>query len=122
MADFVDLSSWPEWTRLIVRRERAHPGAQLSLFDDIEGRGHTAFITNQDGDAPVLELAHRQRGATENVIRDLKACGYKNWPSEDIVTGWAMPWPPQARHRSGNAHASSAQRRQSTRWASTMAR
>ncbi|MDH3294287.1 MAG: IS1380 family transposase, partial [Acidimicrobiia bacterium] len=92
LTDFVDLSSWPEGTRLIVRRERAHPGAQLSLFDDIEGRRHTAFITNQAGDAPVLELAHRQRGAAEDVIRDLKACGYNNWPSEDIVNNqaWAL--------------------------------
>ena len=45
-----------------MRRERAHPGAQLSLFDDIEGRRHTAFITNQDGDAPVLGVSPRQRG------------------------------------------------------------
>ena len=92
LTDFIDLSSWPEGTRLIVRRERAHPGAQLSLFDDIEGRRHTAFITNQAGDPEVLELAHRQRGAAEDVIRDLKACGYNNWPSEDIVNNqaWAL--------------------------------
>ena len=92
LTDFVDLSSWPAGTRLIVRRERAHPGAQLSLFDDIEGRRHTAFITNQQGDAPALELAHRQRGAAEDVIRDLKACGYASWPSEDIVNNqaWAL--------------------------------
>jgi hypothetical protein len=37
-------------------------------------------------------LAHRQRGAAEDVIRDLKACGYANWPSEDIVNNqaWAQ--------------------------------
>lgn len=92
LTDFCDVSSWPEGTRLIVRRERAHPGAQLSLFDDIEGRRHTALITNQTGDPQVLELAHRQRGAAEDVIRDLKACGYNNWPSEDIVNNqaWAQ--------------------------------
>lgn len=32
LTDRVDLSSWPEGTRLIVRRERPHPGAQLSVF------------------------------------------------------------------------------------------
>ena len=92
LSDFVNLDTWPEGTRLIVRRERAHPGAQLSLFDDIEGRRHTAFITNQQGDAAVLELAHRQRGAAEDVIRDLKACGYNNFPSDDIVNNqaWAL--------------------------------
>jgi hypothetical protein len=69
----VTLTGWPQGTRLMVRRERPHPGAQLSLFDDIEGRRHTAHITNQTGEAAVLELAHRQRGAVEDVIRDLKA-------------------------------------------------
>lgn len=92
LTDFWDVSSWPEGTRLIVRRERAHPGAQLSLFDDIEGRRHTALITNQTATPDVLELAHRQRGAAEDVIRDLKACGYARWPSEDIVNNqaWAL--------------------------------
>ena len=92
LTDWVDLSSWPTETRLIVRRERAHPGAQLSLFDDIEGMRHTAHITNQPGEAEMLELAHRQRGAAEDVIRDLKVCGYDNWPSQDIVNNqtWAL--------------------------------
>ncbi len=66
----VSLKGWPAGTRLIVRRERPHPGAQLSLFDDINGRRHTAHITNQPGDPAVLELAHRQRGAVKDVIRD----------------------------------------------------
>ncbi len=88
----VSLKGWPAGTRLIVRRERPHPGAQLSLFDDINGRRHTAHITNQTGEAAVLELAHRQRGAVEDVIRDLKACGYRSWPSECIVNNqtWAL--------------------------------
>ena len=43
------MDPWPTGTRLIVRRERPHPGAQLSLFDTIEGFRHTAFITNQPG-------------------------------------------------------------------------
>jgi len=33
----VDLSAYPDGTRMIVRRERPHPGAQLSVFDSIEG-------------------------------------------------------------------------------------
>lgn len=88
----VTLKGWPVGTRLIVRRERPHPGAQLSLFDDINGRRHTAHITNQPGDPAVLELAHRQRGTVEDVIRDLKACGYRSWPSECIVNNqtWAL--------------------------------
>ncbi len=33
ITDSVDLSSWPQRTRLIVGRERPHPGAQLSFTD-----------------------------------------------------------------------------------------
>ena len=62
----VDLSAWPEGTRLIVRRERPHPGAQFCVFD-AHGYRHTAFITDQaDADIAALELRHlvtRGRGA-----------------------------------------------------------
>ena len=49
VTDLVDLSSWPKGTRLIVRREPLHPGAQTSLLPDLEYRfwGH---YTDQDGD------------------------------------------------------------------------
>jgi DDE family transposase len=33
ITDSVDLSGWPKGSRLIVRRERPHPGAQLSFTD-----------------------------------------------------------------------------------------
>ena len=42
LTELVNLDAWPQGTRLIVRRERPHPGAQLSLFDTIEGFRHTA--------------------------------------------------------------------------------
>jgi hypothetical protein len=86
LTEFVDLSTWPEGTRLIVRRERPHPGAQLTLFDTIEGFRHTAFITNQTSyDVAALELQQRQRARTENVIRDTKACGLSNQPFDNLV-------------------------------------
>jgi hypothetical protein len=74
-----------------VRRERPHPGAQLSLFDDHEGWRHTAFITDQPGEPAALELRQRQRARAENVIRDAKACGLANLPSDDVVNNdiWA---------------------------------
>ena len=82
----VDLDTWPEGTRLIVRRERPHPGAQLSLFDTIEGRRHTAFITDTEGpDIAGLECRHRQRARAENVIRSTKACGLANLPFDSVV-------------------------------------
>jgi hypothetical protein len=83
----VDLDAWPTGTRLIVRRERPHPGAQLSLFDTIEGMRHTAFITDQTGtDIATLELAQRQRARAEAVIRDTKACGLANLPFDCVVS------------------------------------
>ena len=59
LTDLMDLSAWGEDARLICRRERPHPGAQLSLFDTSEGFRHTCFITNAsalDFDAAALEL------------------------------------------------------------------
>ena len=41
----VTLSTWPAGTRLILRKERPHPGAQLR-FTDIDGMRVTAFITD----------------------------------------------------------------------------
>lgn len=79
----VNLDAWPTGTRLIVRRERPHPGAQLSLFDTIEGLRHTAFITDtpeQDLDLAALDLRHRRRGRAEQIIRDTKACGLARLP------------------------------------------
>lgn len=86
LTGLVTLDAWPAGTRLIVRRERPHPGAQLSLFDTIEGMRHTAFITNQpSADVATLELQQRQRARAENVIRDTKATGLANLPFDDIV-------------------------------------
>lgn len=86
LTELVNLDAWPTGTRLIVRRERPHPGAQLSLFDTIEGFRHTAFITNTRGyDIAALECRQRQRARAENVIRDAKATGLANLPFDDIV-------------------------------------
>ncbi|MDZ7826258.1 MAG: IS1380 family transposase [Gammaproteobacteria bacterium] len=86
LTHWMDLGAWPEGTRVIVRRERPHPGAQLSLFDTVEGMRHTAFITDQPGDdIAALELFQRQRARAENVIRDTKACGLANLPFDCVV-------------------------------------
>ena len=36
ITDLVDLSGWPTGTRMLVRREQPHPGAQLR-FTDVDG-------------------------------------------------------------------------------------
>jgi len=71
----VDLASWPEGSRLIVRRERPHPGAQLS-FTDHDGYRFQAILTDQpDEEIAVLERQHRQRARVEDRIRDDKDTG-----------------------------------------------
>lgn len=86
ITDLVNLAAWPDGTRLIVRRERPHPGAQLSLFDTIEGRRHTAFITDTTStDLAGLDLRHRRRGRAEQIVRDTKACGLNRLPFHEAV-------------------------------------
>jgi hypothetical protein len=46
LTDRLDLSSWPSGSRLIVRRERPHPGAQLS-FTDHDGYRFQAILTDR---------------------------------------------------------------------------
>jgi hypothetical protein len=46
LTGLLHLSGWPPGMRVIVRRERPHPGAQLSLFEERDGWRYTAFVTN----------------------------------------------------------------------------
>jgi Transposase DDE domain group 1 len=76
----VDLSAWPEGSRLIVRRERPHPGAQLS-FTDHDGYRFQAILTDQDDqDVAVLECRHRGHAHVEDRIRDDKDTGLSKFP------------------------------------------
>ena len=80
----VNLELWPAGTRMIVRREIPHPGAQLT-FTDIDGRRFQAFITNQtDPDIAYLEALQRGRGRAEKLICNLKDTGCTNLPSADF--------------------------------------
>jgi hypothetical protein len=81
----VDLSTWPEGSRLIVRRERPHPGAQLS-FTDHDGHRFQAILTDQaDTDIAVLECRHRQRAHVEDRIRDDKDTGLAKLPFKQFA-------------------------------------
>ncbi len=92
--DLVDLSSWPARTRLILRKERPHPGAQLR-FTDADGMRVTAFLTDTApgviaGQLAGLELRHRQHARVEDRIRELKATGLRNLPCQsfDANAAW----------------------------------
>ena len=80
----IDLSSWPRGTRAICRRERPHPGAQLS-FSDVDGHRFQVMLTNQKGERIArLERIHRQRAAIEDSIRCAKASGLRNMPFQSF--------------------------------------
>jgi hypothetical protein len=62
----LDLTDWSDGMRVVVRRERPHPGAQLR-FDDVDGYRLTAFATNTTGDQLAdLEVRHRSRARCED--------------------------------------------------------
>ena len=76
----VDLSSWPPGMRVIVRKERPHPGAQLR-FTDTGGHRVTAFATGtRTGQLADLELRHRRRARCEDRIRCAKDTGLRGLP------------------------------------------
>jgi Transposase DDE domain group 1 len=80
-----DLSGWPAGMRLIVRKERPHPGAQLRITD-LDGHRITAFVTNTTrGQLADLELRHRRRARAEDRIRCAKDTGLANLPLHDFA-------------------------------------
>jgi len=85
ITEIVELSAWPEHSKLIVRRERPHPGAQLS-FTDHEGYRFQAILTDQtDENIAVLECRHRQRAHIEDRIRDDKDTGLAKFPFKEFA-------------------------------------
>jgi len=84
LTDLLDLTGWPNGMRVIARKERPHPGAQLRLTD-IDGLRVTAFATNTThGQLPDLELRHRRRARAEDRIRTAKDTGLTNLPLHDF--------------------------------------
>ena len=96
LTDYLDpavLASFPTGTRLICRRERPHPGAQLSLFDQFNGMRHQVFATDtpvDGGSIQFLEVWHRCRARVEDRIRTGKTTGFGRFPSRifAIIPAW----------------------------------
>jgi len=64
LTGLLNLSGWPTGMRVVIRKERPHPGAQLRVTD-IDGNRITAFATNTPAgrpgsQLPDLELRHRR--------------------------------------------------------------
>jgi Transposase DDE domain group 1 len=80
LTGMLNLAGWPKRTRVIVRKERPHPGAQLR-FTDLGGHRFTCFATDtKNGQLADLELRHRLRARCEDRIRAAKDTGLRNLP------------------------------------------
>ena len=115
VTEMLDLESWSMGSRVVCRKERPHPGAQLSLFDMIEGFRHTTFIFAPRSEhekittgIDALELHHRHHARVEHRIRQAKAAGLKNFGarrSRRTTSGWSScsPRPTSSAARSSSA-------------------
>ncbi|MGI8808360.1 MAG: IS1380 family transposase [Acidimicrobiales bacterium] len=83
LTDHLDLSAWPSGTRLIVRREPLHPGAQQSLFASTTFR-YWGHYTDAAGTPVDLDVHMRAHAHVENNIRRLKDSGAHRFPFTDI--------------------------------------
>ncbi len=83
LTELVDLKEWPPGTRLIVRREPLHPGAQHSLFPSLEYR-YWGHYSDQDGNAFELDQTMRAHAHVELHIQRLKDSGLLAFPFSDL--------------------------------------
>jgi len=84
LTGMLNLGGWPAGMRVIARKERPHPGAQLRITD-ADGLRVTAFATNTvRGQLPELELRHRRRARAEDRIRCAKDTGLRNLPLHSL--------------------------------------
>jgi hypothetical protein len=84
LTERVDLSGWPEGTRLIVRKERPHPGAQLR-FTDSDGHRYQCFLTDQtENEIVELERRHRLHARVEDRIQESQELGLGRLPFQAL--------------------------------------
>jgi Transposase DDE domain group 1 len=92
ITDHVDLSAWPEGSRLIARRTKLKEGDQQS-FADHDGYRLAVFLTDQEGDdVPQLDLTHRGHARVEDRIRQAKDCGLRNLPFRSLAHNQVWLW------------------------------
>lgn len=84
------LAGYPVGTRVIVRRERPHPGAQLDAFEERDGWRYTAFTTDtMFGQLAHLDARHRAHARVEDRIRTAKDTGLDHFPSRSFAINQA---------------------------------
>jgi len=86
------LKAWPATMRVFARRERPHPGAQLTLFEAEDGWRHSLWVTNRPastkgwlGQNAYIDAAHRVHARVEDAIRTGKDAGLGHLPSHDFA-------------------------------------
>ena len=91
LTSLIDTAKLPDRTRLIVRREPLHPGAQRSLFPSLDFR-YWGFYTDQDGDPRDLDVTMRAHAHVEQHICRLKDSGLTRFPFSDFEANqtWLM--------------------------------
>jgi Transposase DDE domain group 1 len=82
------LKGWPASMRVFARRERPHPGAQLTLLEAGDGWRYTLWVTSRPagtrgwlGQNAYIDAAHRVHARVEDAIRTGKDCGLGHFPS-----------------------------------------
>ena len=83
LTEHVDLAGWPDRTRLIVRREPLHPGAQGSLFPSAMFR-YWGHYTDTDLDPVAADVDMRAHARVEDNICRLKNSGANRFPFSDL--------------------------------------
>ena len=84
ITDLVDLTEWPTGTRLIVRREPLHPGAQRSLFPSENYRYWGHYTDTVEGSPAELDRHMRAHAHVEDHIKRLKASGLERFPFSNL--------------------------------------
>jgi hypothetical protein len=79
-------AGWPDRMRVLVRRERPHPGAQLSVFEAYDGWRYQCLATDTSvGQLAFLEARHRAHARVEDNIRTAKQTGLGRFPSREFT-------------------------------------
>jgi Transposase DDE domain group 1 len=79
-------TDYPAGLRIIVRRERPHPGAQLDLIEERDGWRYTCFATDTPaGQHGWLDARHRSHARVEDRIRCGKDTGLGRFPSKKFA-------------------------------------
>jgi len=91
LTNYVNLSLMPEGTRLIIRREPLHPGAQRSLFASHDFH-YWGFYTDQEVDPVDLDVTMRAHAHVESHIQRLKESGLSRLPftNFEVNANWLM--------------------------------